>query len=80
MLYSGIDLHKRTMVIHTLDANGTTTREAALQSDRGAVLAYFGTLSGPHTAPSSSACRAGIGSATCWRRLGVTCGSPTRNR
>lgn len=50
MLYSGIDLHKRSLVIHTLDADGTTTREAQLKSDRGAVLAYFGTLSGPHRA------------------------------
>ena len=27
MLYSGIDLRERTLVIHTLDADGTTTRE-----------------------------------------------------
>ena len=36
MLYSGIDLHKRSLVIHTLDAAGATTREAQLKSDRGA--------------------------------------------
>ena len=48
--YSGIDLHKRTLVIHTLDADGPTTREAALKSERGAVLAYFGTFAGPHRA------------------------------
>lgn len=50
MLYSGIDLHKRSLVIHTLDADGTTAREAQLKSDRAAVLAYFGTLAGPHRA------------------------------
>jgi transposase len=50
MVYSGIDLHKRSLVIHTLDADGATTREAELKSDRGAVLAYFGTLPGPHRA------------------------------
>jgi transposase len=50
MLYSGIDLHQRSLVIHTLDAEATTTREAELESDRGAVLAYFGTLAGPHCA------------------------------
>ena len=50
MLYSGIDLHKRSLVIHTLDADGTTAREAELKSDRAAVLAYFGTLAGPHRA------------------------------
>jgi hypothetical protein len=39
MLYSGIDLHKRSLVTHTLDADGTTTCEAQLKRDRGAVLA-----------------------------------------
>ena len=32
MLFSGIDLHKRSLVIHMLDAEGTTTREAELRS------------------------------------------------
>ena len=50
MLFSGIDLHKRSLVIHTLDADGTTAREAELKSDRAAVMAYFGTLAGPHCA------------------------------
>jgi len=50
MLYSGIDLHKRSLVIHTLDADRTTSREAQLKSDRAAVLAYFGTLASPNRA------------------------------
>ena len=50
MLFSGIDLHKRSLVIHTLDADGATMREAELRSDRAAVMAYFGTLTGPHRA------------------------------
>ena len=50
MLFSGIDLHKRSLVIHTLDAEGVTMREAELRSDRAAVMAYFGTLAGPHRA------------------------------
>src|SRR5690349_2842052 len=50
MLFSGIDLHKRSLVIHTLDADGVTAREAELKSDRAAVSAYFGTLTGPHRA------------------------------
>src|SRR5215211_2050291 len=50
MLFSGIDLHKRSLVIHTLDADGATAREAELTSDRAAVMAYFGTLAGPHRA------------------------------
>jgi len=48
MLFSGIDLHKRSLVIHTLDAEGVTTREAELRSDRAAVMAYVATLAGPH--------------------------------
>ena len=76
MLFSGIDLHKRSLVIHTLDADGTTTREAELKSDRGAVLAYFGTLAG-RTARSSSACRAGTGCAISSRRPALTSASPT---
>ncbi len=50
MLFSGIDLHERPLVVHALDADGATTREAELKSDRAAVLAYFGTLAGPHRA------------------------------
>lgn len=30
MLYSGIDLHQRTLAIHTLDATGTLVRKASL--------------------------------------------------
>ena len=47
MLYSGIDLHKRSLVIHILD--GATTREAQLNSVGGAGLAYFGTFAGEST-------------------------------
>lgn len=37
MLFSGIDLHKHLLVIHTLDADGATTPEAEFKSDRAAV-------------------------------------------
>ena len=47
MLYSGIDLHKRSLVIHILD--GATTREAQLNSVGGAGPAYFGTFAGEST-------------------------------
>jgi len=50
MLYSGIDLHKRSLVIHTLDADRRPVREAALASRCEAVRAYFATLPGPHHA------------------------------
>ncbi len=50
MLFSGIDLHQRSLGIHALDAEGAATREAELRSDRAAVLAYFGTRAGPHRA------------------------------
>ncbi len=50
MLYSGIDLHKRTMAMHTVDANGTLVRKADLPTNRAAISAYFKTLDGPHQA------------------------------
>ena len=50
MLYSGIDLHKRSVVIHTVDAAGTTVREASLPTSRPAVAAYFRTLPDTHRA------------------------------
>jgi transposase len=50
MLFSGIDLHKRSIAIHTLDAAGTVVRAANLPAQRRALTAYFGTLPGPHRA------------------------------
>ena len=50
MLFSGIDLHKRSVAIHTLDAAGTVVRAANLPAHRQALTAYFGTLPGPHRA------------------------------
>lgn len=50
MLYSGIDLHKRTLAIHTLDAAGALVRQADLPTRREAITAYFATLPGPHQA------------------------------
>jgi transposase len=50
MLFSGIDLHKRSVAIHTLDAEGTVVRAANLPTQRSALIAYFGNLPGPHRA------------------------------
>src|SRR3990170_1620554 len=50
MLFSGIDLHKRTVAIHTLDAAGATVRTANLPTQRRALTAYFEELPGPHRA------------------------------
>ncbi len=50
MLYSGFDLHKRTLAIHTVDAAGTVVRKADLPTNRAAVTAYFATLDGPQQA------------------------------
>ena len=50
MLFSGIDLHKRSVAIHTLDAAGTVVRAAKLPAQRRALTTYFGTLPGPHRA------------------------------
>ncbi len=50
MMYSGIDLHKRTLAIHTLDDAGRVVRKANMPTHREAITAYFATLPGPHQA------------------------------
>jgi transposase len=50
MLFSGIDLHKRTLAIHTLDAEGGVVRQGTVPARRDALTAYFATLPGPHRA------------------------------
>jgi transposase len=50
MLFSGIDLHKRSLAIHTLDAAGTVVRRANLPAQRRSLIAYFDALPGPHRA------------------------------
>src|SRR5687768_15893676 len=50
MLYSGIDLHKHSLVIHTVAENGAVVREAELATAPPALPAYFATLPGPHRA------------------------------
>ena len=50
MLHSGIDLHKRTMAIHTVGAAGAVVRKADLPTNRAAVSAYFAPRAGPHQA------------------------------
>jgi transposase len=50
MLHSGIDLHKRTLVINTTTADGVTVDHAKVSCDRLAVLSYFRRHPGPHRA------------------------------
>lgn len=50
MLHSGIDLHKRTVVLATVTADGQSVREAKLPTNRDAVRRYFAALPGPHRA------------------------------
>jgi transposase len=50
MLHSGIDLHKRTVVIATVDAEGRAVAEAELPTSPRLVQAYFAKLGGPHRA------------------------------
>src|SRR5687767_493035 len=50
MLYSGIDLHKHSLVIHTVAEDGSVVREAEFATARPAVTSYFATLPGPHRA------------------------------
>lgn len=46
MLHSGIDLHKRTVVVATVDADGRAVRDAQLPATRAAVSRYFAALPG----------------------------------
>ena len=50
MLHSGIDLHKRTVVFSTVDAQGARVAEAELPTSRVAVAGYFAAHPGPHRA------------------------------
>ena len=50
MLFCGIDLHKRTIAVHTVDAVGALVSNAALLTRREAETAYVATLDGPHQA------------------------------
>jgi transposase len=50
MLQHGIDLHKRTLVIASLDADGTLVKRAKVAARRHDVLRYFHSLPGPHRA------------------------------
>ena len=61
MLYSGIDLHKRSLAIHTVDATGTLVRAADLPTKRDGITAYFATPPGPHQAATPIA-----GCGTCF--------------
>ena len=46
MLHTGIDLHKRDLVVTTVDAGGQPVKTARLRTSRPAVTAYFGSLPG----------------------------------
>ncbi|MGH7712676.1 MAG: IS110 family transposase, partial [Gemmatimonadaceae bacterium] len=50
MLFSGIDLHKRSIAIQTVDADGAVVREAQFAARHDALRSYFATLPGPHRA------------------------------
>lgn len=50
MLHSGIDLHKRTIAISTVTADGQSVRDTQLPTTRAAVLSYFEAIPGPHRA------------------------------
>lgn len=58
MLHSGVDLHKRTIVLSTVDLAGTRVADAELPTSRAAVRAYFAEHPGPH--------RAVVESTTTW--------------
>jgi transposase len=61
MLHSGIDLHKRIIVISTVDADGRPVRDAQLPAKREAVTRYFAALDG-----GPAAQRAVVESTSTW--------------
>jgi transposase len=61
MLHSGIDLHKRTVVIATVDGEGRRVQEAQLPTTRAAVSGYFASLPG-----GAAAQRAVVESTSTW--------------
>jgi len=46
--YSGIDLHKKTAVIHTIDAEGKLVKEGTLKNHPALLAAYFAEPAGLH--------------------------------
>ena len=50
MLQHGIDLHKRTLTIATVDSEGSMVRRVKLPARQVDVVRYFGSLEGPHRA------------------------------
>lgn len=50
MLFCGIDVHKRTIAVRTVDAVGALVSNAAFLTRREAVTAYVTTLDGPQQA------------------------------
>ena len=50
MLHSGIDLHKRTVVISTVDPSRQAVRDAELPTSGARIQSYFASLAGPHRA------------------------------
>ncbi len=58
MLYTGIDLHKRTAVIATIDRRGKVVAQASVPTSRFAVARYFEQLPGPSIAT--------VEATSCW--------------
>jgi len=50
MLHSGIDVHKRSCGITTVDSDGTVHQHEKLPTSRLALHSYFARLPGPHHA------------------------------
>lgn len=50
MLHHGIDLHKRTLVIGTVDSSGRVLKQKRMPTHRTELLEYFSSMRGPHRA------------------------------
>ncbi len=71
MLTHGIDLHKRDLVIATVDAEGAEVKQKRIRACEADVLRYFSGLPGPHRAvvESTGSGLSSLGGAgRLWRR------------
>lgn len=70
MLHSGLDLHKRTVVISTVDTGGRPVRDIQLPTRREAITSYFAALPG-----GTAAQRAVVESTSNWYWLRALLGA-----
>ena len=65
MLYTGMDLHRRSIVVCTVNANGAIIARTSMKTEPDAVTAYFGNGATNPTTQQSNVRAIGIGCPSC---------------